>query len=48
MHSKIIAIVATIRSELQHRHNTTRVRTKKERKEWERIKVTKQERKENQ
>ena len=47
MHNKIIAIVATIRSKLQRRHNTTRVSIKKEIKEWERINVTKQERKEN-
>ena len=48
MHSIIIAIVATMRKELQHDHyhNTIRVSTKKERKEWERIKVTKIEKKE--
>jgi len=48
MHSKIIATVATIRSELKHHHSTTQVSIKKERKEWERIKVTKLERKKNQ
>ena len=51
--SIIIAIVATMRKELQqdHYHNTIRVSTKKERKEWERIKVTrrrKKKRKKNQ
>ena len=48
MHSIIMAIVAAIRRELQHRHhhNTTQVSTKKERKEWERIKVKKTEKKE--
>ena len=46
MHSIIITIVVTTKGELQHHHYTTRVSTKKERKEWERIKVTKIEKKE--
>ena len=43
MHSGIIKIATTTRRELQHHHhhNTTRTSTKKERKEGERIKVTK-------
>ena len=43
MHSIIITTIATTMRELQHHrhHNTTRVSTKKERKEGERIKVTK-------
>ena len=46
VHSIIITIVVTTKGELQHHHYTTRVSTKKERKEWERIKVTKIEKKE--
>ena len=46
VHSIIITIVVTTKEELQHHHHTTRVSTKKERKEWERIKVTKIEKKE--
>ena len=43
VHSIIIATIAIIRRELQHHchHNTTRVSIKTERKEGERIKVTK-------
>ena len=46
MHIKGMATVVTTKRELQHHHHTTQVSTKKERKEWERIKVTKTEKKE--
>ena len=45
MHSIIIATVVTTKRELQHHDHTTRVSAKKERKEWEKIKVTKIEKK---
>ena len=43
MHNNIITTIATTRRESQHHHhyNTTQVSIKKERKEWERIKVIK-------
>ena len=46
MHNRGITTVVTTKRELQHHHHTTRVSTKKERKKWERIKVTKIEKKE--
>ena len=43
MHINIITTIATFRKESRHHHhhNTTRASIKEERKEWERIKVTK-------